>query len=75
MAIRDRHSPRTTWYRVNGMKKGGGGRANWGRPEDFYDDTEIPLYTPFEDPELEAESEDNSKVRVSFVCFIMTKNS
>ena len=46
------------------MKKGGGGKANWGRDGDYYDESEFPINEPFEDPAIGAEIIDNTKLRV-----------
>lgn len=48
--MHDRHAPRQTWYKPSDSKKGGGGKANWGRDADLFDETDIPLYEPFVDP-------------------------
>lgn len=63
VATHDRHMPRRTAWRDLGPKKGGGGKANWGREVDFYD-SEIPVNEPFEDPALGANTVDHSKIRV-----------
>ena len=63
VAIRDRHTPRATAYLPN-MKKGGGGKANWGREGDYHDEAGFPLNEPFEDPAVGAEIIDNAKLRV-----------
>ena len=67
VAIRDRHAPRTTAYQPKTDKKSGGGKANWGRSEDFYDDEEYPLNQPFEDPRAEQPEDefDDEEVTVS----------
>lgn len=66
VAIRDRHSPRSTWYHPSAFKKSGGGKANWGREQDFYDETEIPINEPFNDPAYTPNFVDNTKLRVPF---------
>lgn len=47
-----------------GPRKGGGGKGNWGTITDYYDESEIPLGKSFNDPALESNSVDYSKVRV-----------
>ncbi len=66
-AMRDRHAPRSTWYHPMAFKKGGGGKANWGAPEDFFDDTDIPINEPFRDPNWSNRIEDNSKIKVRYM--------
>ena len=63
VAIRDRHLPRHEAWREVGLKKGGGGKANWGRELDFYDEA-IPVNEPFQDPMLEPNTVDLNKIRV-----------
>ncbi|PJF19389.1 hypothetical protein PSACC_00797 [Paramicrosporidium saccamoebae] len=64
-AIKDRHAPRATAYHPANFKKSGGGKGNWGRQEDYYDESEIPINQPFQDPELGRVHVDNSKIRVA----------
>lgn len=48
------------------MKKSGGGKGNWGKDADYYDDEEIPISVPFDDPAFEPAAVDNTKIRVGF---------